>query len=204
MAYPPELPPSDRTDTTVAAGNHATDHNLLAAALASIVEVLGADPVGDYADVATRLEDVAPSLVAINAAISDFEDTLAARGLVVSDTMDSPYVLTNPLYSDLAGLAATVEVPSTAAVYLVHVDVQATIETGKSATLVLSANGNQPGQLVHIAGTGISVQTVHLHRTWVVTGVAAGSRVFKVVGLASHSSGVTANQGATIIVQRVK
>lgn len=37
MAFPPVLPPATRTDSTIAAGNHAGDHNLLAAGLADTV-----------------------------------------------------------------------------------------------------------------------------------------------------------------------
>jgi hypothetical protein len=37
MAWPPILPPSNRTNATVEADNHPTDHNLTALALADIV-----------------------------------------------------------------------------------------------------------------------------------------------------------------------
>lgn len=60
MAYPPTLPPNTRTDETVAAGNHASDHNLVANALAAIVEVLGPFPQGDdYDDLTALLADTA-------------------------------------------------------------------------------------------------------------------------------------------------
>lgn len=55
MAYPPELPPSTRTDSTVSATNHARDHNIVAAALRSFLEVLGADPAEGYSDLTSRL-----------------------------------------------------------------------------------------------------------------------------------------------------
>lgn len=57
MAYPPELPPSSRTNSTLMATNHALDHNKVAAALEDLVEVLGADPSGAYADLTSRLAD---------------------------------------------------------------------------------------------------------------------------------------------------
>ena len=55
MAYPPPLPPTTRTDSTISAGNHAQDHNKLAAALRDVTEVLGADPSGGYASLSERL-----------------------------------------------------------------------------------------------------------------------------------------------------
>lgn len=59
MAYPPQLPPSTRTDSTVSAVNHAQDHNLIAGALADLLDELGANPSGGYADLTNRLLGVA-------------------------------------------------------------------------------------------------------------------------------------------------
>lgn len=58
MVYPPTLPPATRTDSTVSAVNHATDHNTLTAALTAILAELGAAPSGAYDDLTTRLADV--------------------------------------------------------------------------------------------------------------------------------------------------
>lgn len=55
MAYPPSIPPATRTDSTVTAGNHASDHNALASGMAALVAELGSDPSGPDADVAARV-----------------------------------------------------------------------------------------------------------------------------------------------------
>lgn len=60
MAYPPTLPPGTRTDDTPSAVNHAADHDMIVAALESIIAVLGSDPSGPFGDLSTRLaEDLA-------------------------------------------------------------------------------------------------------------------------------------------------
>jgi hypothetical protein len=58
MVYPPTLPPTNRTDSTVSAVNHAADHNKLAAAFVDFLAELGANPSGAYADLTTRLADM--------------------------------------------------------------------------------------------------------------------------------------------------
>lgn len=55
MAYPPPVPPTNRSDTTVAAANHASDHNAVAVALNAILAELGTDPSGTFTDVTARL-----------------------------------------------------------------------------------------------------------------------------------------------------
>lgn len=59
MAYPPQLPPTTRTDSTLSAVNHARDHNLTAVALRDLVLELGASPAGPYANLTDRLLGVA-------------------------------------------------------------------------------------------------------------------------------------------------
>lgn len=59
MPYPPPVPPTTRADSTPAAGAHAADHNGLAAAVASLIAELGANPSGSYEDLTTRLGTVA-------------------------------------------------------------------------------------------------------------------------------------------------
>lgn len=71
MVYPPTLPAADRTDSTIAAGNHAQDHNVAALALADIVEVLGADPAGDHPDLTERLGAVAAPVEVQYAAVAN-------------------------------------------------------------------------------------------------------------------------------------
>lgn len=55
MAYPPETPPTTRTDSTLSAVNHARDHNIAAAALRDLIAELGANPAGLYASLTERL-----------------------------------------------------------------------------------------------------------------------------------------------------
>lgn len=55
MAYPPTLPPTTRTDSTISAVNHATDHNTLSLAIQAIIDELGAAPSGEFADLNSRL-----------------------------------------------------------------------------------------------------------------------------------------------------
>ena len=61
MAYPPVLPPSDRTDSTLMAGAHSSDHNTIALAFADFLAELGANPAGAYADLTSRLADMPTS-----------------------------------------------------------------------------------------------------------------------------------------------
>lgn len=91
MAYPPDVPPATRTDSTVSAVTHASDHNKIAAALAAIIAELGANPSGGYADLANRLlgEQIGVDQSALTqflAAVTRAEDAYAAaEALVVSD-----------------------------------------------------------------------------------------------------------------------
>lgn len=55
MAYPPELPPAGRTDTTAQAGDHASDHNQIAVALQDFLDELGAAPSGGFSSLTSRL-----------------------------------------------------------------------------------------------------------------------------------------------------
>ena len=75
MAYPPQLPPATRTDSTISAVNHAQDHNRIAAALGDIVAELGASPAGSYANLTERLLGVAAG--ADQAALDAFADLMA-------------------------------------------------------------------------------------------------------------------------------
>lgn len=85
MAYPPTLPPDTRTDSTVAAGNHAQDHNKIVAAIRDLLEVLGADPAGSYADLTNRLLGVAAGQdqAAIDAFTALRDEAQTARDLAV-------------------------------------------------------------------------------------------------------------------------
>lgn len=94
MAYPPDLPPENRTDSTVAAGNHAQDHNTIAAALRTLLEVLGADPAGDYADLTNRLADLLDEskiLDALDLADSDLSRAVVAGLARVIGDVDDPF-----------------------------------------------------------------------------------------------------------------
>lgn len=56
MAYPPSVPPNNRTNGTATPTNHAGDHNDTSDALTDIIDELGSDPKGGYADVEARLD----------------------------------------------------------------------------------------------------------------------------------------------------
>lgn len=90
MAYPPSVPPADRTDATVAAGNHAGDHNALAAAIASILTELGSNPAGTYADVTARLEAIAADVAAGGGGTGGgaVDSVNGQTGIVVLDAAD--------------------------------------------------------------------------------------------------------------------
>ena len=59
MAYPPPVPPATRTDATVMATNHPSDHNLISAALSEMLNKIasmeaGLYPIGTIVGVARR------------------------------------------------------------------------------------------------------------------------------------------------------
>lgn len=62
MAYPPTPPPNDRLNTTPMVNNHPSDHNVLADSISDVVNELGNNPKGTYADVATRLDAIVATL----------------------------------------------------------------------------------------------------------------------------------------------
>jgi microcystin-dependent protein len=65
MAYPPSIPPNNRTNGTLALNNHPSDHNVTADALTDIVNELGSSPAGTFDDVTARLAAVADALTAL-------------------------------------------------------------------------------------------------------------------------------------------
>lgn len=60
MAYPPSVPAGTRINTTPQVNTHPTDHNTIHAALTDIINELGSNPSGDYADLTTNLAVVCP------------------------------------------------------------------------------------------------------------------------------------------------
>jgi len=54
VAYPPPVPPANRTDQTAQFTNHPNDHNQVSGALSDIINVLGSAPQGDAATVHGR------------------------------------------------------------------------------------------------------------------------------------------------------
>jgi microcystin-dependent protein len=60
MAYPPTPPPADRLNTTPQVTNHPADHNLISDNVSDIVNELGANPSGTFADVQARLDSIMP------------------------------------------------------------------------------------------------------------------------------------------------
>jgi len=116
MAYPPPLPPTTRTDSTISAGNHAQDHNKLAAALRDVIEVLGADPSGGYASLSERLLAVVAG--ADPNAVQAFNDALAAAVAITGiDDTDAA----------VAALIGTVAGPNTQAALDVAIDTGVTV-----------------------------------------------------------------------------
>lgn len=82
--YPPVLPPADRTDSTISATNHASDHNKVAVALATIIAELGGNPSGGYANIESRLLGVATGTD--QAALDAFDEAREyIEGLVITD-----------------------------------------------------------------------------------------------------------------------
>lgn len=76
MAYPPQLPPATRTDSTLAASQHASDHNKTSLALAAIIAVLGADPAAGYSDVTARMAAI---LTDVQTIVDGLGDDIDAR-----------------------------------------------------------------------------------------------------------------------------
>lgn len=134
MAYPPELPPATRTDSTISAGNHASDHNRIAAALRAFLEVLGADPAAGYVDLTSRLEALIPDAeqAAIGAVpplvvqyLADDDAPAQAAALAVDDALENagvvsgaramPYAETSVVFAitDADGHRSWLEVSST-------------------------------------------------------------------------------------------
>jgi hypothetical protein len=58
--YPPQIPPATRTDNTIAAGNHADDHNKASLALKAILDILGNAPAGNAISLTARLAALTP------------------------------------------------------------------------------------------------------------------------------------------------
>jgi hypothetical protein len=58
MAYPPTIPPNNRTNTTPQADNHPSDHNQISRALSDIVNELGSNPSGAQGTVQTRVTNL--------------------------------------------------------------------------------------------------------------------------------------------------
>ena len=62
MAYPPPLPPAGRVNSTPQADNHPADHNTLVAAMTDILNELGSDPSGGFANVMARINAIDATL----------------------------------------------------------------------------------------------------------------------------------------------
>lgn len=108
MAYPPTLPPANRTDSTVSAVNHAADHNKIAAALADFITELGGNPSGAYATLTARLADMptTPELAAGVLAAQDARDAAIAAAAAAAAPTDSMVASLLPAASGSATAAA--------------------------------------------------------------------------------------------------
>ena len=80
MTYPPQIPPDNRLNTTPQVDNHPDDHNVISDALTDILNELGNNPKGTFADVEARLDAVLPAGV-----IMDFGGTVAPPSWVLTD-----------------------------------------------------------------------------------------------------------------------
>lgn len=144
--YPPVLPPANRTDSTVSATNHAADHNKLTVALATILEALGADPAGSYADLTSRLVDI-PSSLEIPDKVAE---VIAARtGVVFLET----YPRTGGETDDSPRLARALTAAATLGAKVVEL-------AAKTYTWASQVNVTQAG--ISIRGAGKSATTVNV------------------------------------------
>jgi hypothetical protein len=75
MAYPPQVPPHDRTNTDPMVNNHPSDHNLISYALTDVLNELGADPSGDHNNVTDRLNQSDLDMAANAKTAKDYTDT---------------------------------------------------------------------------------------------------------------------------------
>lgn len=120
MAYPPALPPSNRADSTLAAGNHAGDHNALAKAIADILAELGANPSGGYADLTSLLNDVATN-TAIVAARDAAKDAQAAAEQAEADAEAAAAQAQAPTDTQVASLVPASSGSATAAALIASI-----------------------------------------------------------------------------------
>jgi hypothetical protein len=123
MVYPPTLPPSTRTDTTVAAGNHADDHNKVVQAIQALIDVIGVDPTGsDFDTIAERLTSIDD-----DAGLSHpgHEMAVAAPSTDVSSA-----TTTGPVVDLHASLAVTFTAPLSGAVWVEFYGIPGLTSTG--------------------------------------------------------------------------
>lgn len=78
MAYPPPVPTGTRINTTPQVNTHPNDHNLIHAALTDIINVLGSNPAGNAADIASNINLACPV-----GAVLPFAGSAAPSGWVI-------------------------------------------------------------------------------------------------------------------------
>lgn len=91
-------------------------------------------------------------------------------------------------------MTSTIDVPGADAVYKITVNADVGIVSATAATLTigLSVSGAaQPGSIVLITNTSLSGVRLHKSHTWLVSGLAAGSKAFNIAAAASAASRFT-------------
>jgi microcystin-dependent protein len=79
VAYPPNVPPNTRQNTTPLVNNHPSDHNMIADALRDVLLALGNDPAGADTDVQARLDRMETDLNPVGTIIA-FAGTGTPKG----------------------------------------------------------------------------------------------------------------------------
>lgn len=104
---------------------------------------------------------------------------------------------------DLGGVTTTVAVPSTSAVYLVTVSADVTHNDANTGVLIIELVVDGAVQSIQLLmGSSVNGLRAGISRTWRVTGITAGSRVFKATGRISGTSSYTVNTHTQIVVAR--
>lgn len=75
MAYPPEVPPDDRLNTTPMVDNHPSDHTVISQAFTDIINEMGADPSGIFATIQARFEALEAEVPSLGMVMWNANDT---------------------------------------------------------------------------------------------------------------------------------
>jgi hypothetical protein len=112
MTYPPSSLPTDKTDDTTMASDHAPDHNAISAAVNTIVTMLGTGPQGDFDTLTTRLADLSGANAEYTVVIiaSDQDSLTIGNGLTfVEGNSDGPFLTVTDSGSPVSGDCVVIE-----------------------------------------------------------------------------------------------